>query len=166
MGTFLDHSLKSSEGPDRWLEFFSICGAAFAIIEKCPIPDQFTDLKDVEIARLLSDAEKELEVIDHLKAFGETVRALDLRNLNFKYYLLTLKMKDRRVSFEGFHANEFDKATERYLFFEKQYGDQTTNQIVLVSGDSLKSLKRAYPNYFLDTHEFIGHLSKYLAKFG
>ncbi len=37
MGTFLDHSLKSSEGPDEWLDFFALMSSAFAIIEKTPM---------------------------------------------------------------------------------------------------------------------------------
>lgn len=36
MGTFLEHSLKSSEGPDEWLSFFSLASSAFAILESTP----------------------------------------------------------------------------------------------------------------------------------
>ena len=39
MGTFLNHALKSSEGPSRWLDFFSLAGSAFAYLEKTkPVP--------------------------------------------------------------------------------------------------------------------------------
>lgn len=39
MGTFLDYSLKSSEGPQRWLDFFSMTSSAFAFFEKSePVP--------------------------------------------------------------------------------------------------------------------------------
>jgi hypothetical protein len=31
----------------------------------------------------------------------------------------------------------------------------TRRDVVLVSVDSLEALKKAYPNYFLDTHRFI-----------
>ena len=44
MGTFLDSSLKSNRGPDKWLEFFSVCGAAFALLENSPMPSQFNKL--------------------------------------------------------------------------------------------------------------------------
>lgn len=36
----------------------------------------------------------------------------------------------------------------------------TSVQVVLVSAGSIESLKRAYPNYFLDTHEFLKQLDK------
>lgn len=36
----------------------------------------------------------------------------------------------------------------------------TKRAVVLVSSDSLKSLKKAYPSYFLDTSEFLQALEK------
>ncbi len=33
--------------------------------------------------------------------------------------------------------------------------------IVLVSADTTKELRKAYPNYFLDAREFINTLNKY-----
>ena len=33
--------------------------------------------------------------------------------------------------------------------------------IVLVSADTTKELKKAYPNYFLDAKEFINQLNRY-----
>lgn len=34
--------------------------------------------------------------------------------------------------------------------------------IVLVSAETMKELRKAYPNYFLDTKEFIETLKEYL----
>lgn len=36
MGTFLNEALKSSEGPETWLKYFSLYGAAFAHLEASP----------------------------------------------------------------------------------------------------------------------------------
>ena len=36
-------------------------------------------------------------------------------------------------------------------------------QAVLVAADSLQSLKRAYPNYYLDTGRFVEYLDQLLA---
>ena len=46
---------------------------------------------------------------------------------------------------------EFDKNTEKGEY-----------DVVLVGADSVKDLKRAYPNYFLDTKEFLIYLNKIL----
>ncbi|MGD9732861.1 MAG: hypothetical protein AB7U45_11835 [Desulfamplus sp.] len=166
MGTFLQHPLKSSEGPDEWLEFFSMAGSAFAYLENAPVLYEYKDLTESQITKELIERESKLKLIDQLKAFRETVKAFEQRNLNYKYYLLLLKMNERLVRFEGFRAKELDLATERYLYYEKEFGEQKSNQIVLVSGDSFKSLKKAYPNYFLDTHEFINQLKRLFKEYG
>lgn len=165
MGTFLDTSLKSSEGPEKWLEFFSICGAAFSLLEKCPLPNHFEDLSTENITSSLKQLEDDLDVVNSLKIFGATIQALDAGNLKHKYFLLMLQISKKQVTYEGFSAEQLDKATERYLKYEREFGDQSTDQVVLVSGDSIKALRRAYPNYFLDTHEFVKQLNKYYEKF-
>ena len=57
-----------------------------------------------------------------------------------------------KVLVTGFAANMSQAANLAYTRAEsnKKEGDN----IVLVSVGSLKSLMRAYPNYFLDTHQF------------
>src|SRR5205814_3031408 len=44
MGTFLGQSLKSQQGDDKWLTFFSIVSAAFALEEGCKPGQGFEDL--------------------------------------------------------------------------------------------------------------------------
>ncbi|MCK4827815.1 RelA/SpoT domain-containing protein [bacterium] len=166
MGTFLQHSLKSSEGPEEWLDFFSMAGSAFAFFEDSPLVYEFKDWTANQITKELIRRESKLRLIDQLKAFRQTIKTFEERRYNFKYYLLLLKMKERLVKFEGFKTGELDLATDRYLHYENEFGEQTDNQIVLVSGDSFKSLRRAYPNYFLDTHEFINQLQRLFKKYG
>lgn len=166
MGTFLDHSLKSSEGPEQWLKFFSMTGSAFASLEKSPLLYEYKELSEETIIKELIQREKHLNLIDRLKTFGSTVQAIEKYHKNYKYYLLLLNVKEGSVRFEGFHAGQLDLATEKYMHYEKRLGDQIDEQIVLVSGESFKSLKRAYPNYFLDTHEFIEKLRKLFIKYG
>lgn len=45
-------------------------------------------------------------------------------------------------------------ASADYLDVEKKIAGSTTDA-VLVSVDSMASLRRAYPNYFLDTQRFV-----------
>lgn len=52
VGSFLNQALKSSEGPDEWLDYFRIIGAAFAIVEKCPVEKSFKDMTAKEIIQL------------------------------------------------------------------------------------------------------------------
>ena len=46
-----------------------------------------------------------------------------------------------------------------YELREQKTKNDPNSDVVLVSVGSLKQLKKAYPNYFLDTEEFIKQLS-------
>ncbi len=160
MGLFLDHALKSSEGPELWLECFALAGSAFAYVEKTPILAKHQNMPIEEIIQELMKSEADLDLINRLSAFGSTIKHFEKQSKTFKYYLLRLKPKAGIVIFEGYHSTELEKATNNYLKYERQLEDQKEEQIVLVSGDSFKALRKAYPNYFLDTHEFIKILRK------
>lgn len=69
--------------------------------------------------------------------------ALEDRNMNFKYYPFILRLKENEVEFEGYHPIQLDFSTKRYSDYEKELGEQTDTQVVLVSGDSFKSLRKA-----------------------
>jgi hypothetical protein len=63
----------------------------------------------------------------------------------------------------GFTQRESDKATAKYLEVEKRIREVPGSDAVLVSVDSMESLRRAYPNYFLDTGVFLKVLAEILA---
>ncbi|MBR0995232.1 hypothetical protein JQ580_31435 [Bradyrhizobium japonicum] len=73
-------------------------------------------------------------------------------------------MRNEPVSVTGFKQSESDKATAKYLEVEKKIKEASPNSdAVLVSVDSMNSLRQAYPNYFLDTGVFLGVLQEILA---
>jgi len=55
----------------------------------------------------------------------------------------------------GFATSELATAQERYKEVEQQISSAAGDDVVLVSTSSMGALRRAYPNYFLDTHAFI-----------
>jgi putative GTP pyrophosphokinase len=61
---------------------------------------------------------------------------------------------------QSFAQEHLDAATERYAEVERRIHDGDPSQAVLVSAGSIETLKRAYPNYFLDTREFIRQLGR------
>jgi hypothetical protein len=63
----------------------------------------------------------------------------------FVYQQAATKLDERRYPMA--------KATRDYLNVEKSLTGN--NDAVLVSVESVASLRRAYPNYFLDTHRFV-----------
>lgn len=61
----------------------------------------------------------------------------------------------------AFRSGDLVTATERYLSEEKSLAG-TAGETVLVASDSLDSLRRAFPNYFLDTRTFVEEMDRLL----
>jgi hypothetical protein len=78
------------------------------------------------------------------------------------YYLLRLDPTEHRVTVTGFKFGELERASEEYLEVERSIKGRAGSDAVLVSVESLDSLRRAYPNYFLDTDVFIAAVNRAL----
>lgn len=154
-------SLKSSQGDDEWLMFFRIVSSLFAIKENLPVLDEHKYLDERELMVKCYELSNKLKVIDTLKALRVSVNRLERNNFPQGYYLLNIDIEDKMVYISRFTKNQ--AATNMYLEIEKeieQNVEDTKRAVVLVSSDSLKLLKKAYPSYFLDTSEFLRALEK------
>jgi ppGpp synthetase/RelA/SpoT-type nucleotidyltranferase len=161
VGTFTKQSLKSNQGSVEWLRFFSLMGAMIAQREKTtPIPDtpaEQSKLKS-ELRQLANDlhAQQVLTAYKTALNYSNTVK-------DAKYFLLRLDLENRRVSIKRFTSLQSQEANTAYIEMETQNANNNLIQIVLVSVDSIAALKRAYPNYFLDTERFSELLKEFLA---
>jgi ppGpp synthetase/RelA/SpoT-type nucleotidyltranferase len=154
VGTFVSQALKSSQGEDNWLRFFALMGTAFAIREGTP-PVPGTPNLDELIAELRVHVNN-LDIPRRLRAYGATLGVLEDPDVgDAHYFLLELQPSDDTIKVTGFRANESEKASEAYLGAEKNIAPGSGAEAVLVSVDSIAALRRAYPNYFLDTNNFI-----------
>lgn len=158
VGTFLEHSLKSSEGPEPWLKFFGLASAAFASMEATPpVPGTPTDLRDLR-ARL-SYAAVNLDVATTLSAYTATISFVEQASgKRAHYYLLQLDSAKGNLMIWQYAKHQLLLATEQYLKVEKEIADRPGAQAVLVSAESIAALRRAYPNYYLNTDRFLGYL--------
>lgn len=161
-GTFLQYALKSSQGPEKWLKFFSLAGSAFAHLEKTtPVPG-YENLSEKETYKQVSLAAKELEVRELLAGFNVAANVIEKNKKhgsNF-YHLVVLDPIRRRVEIQAFPRGQLEEANKAYAGVELMIAGGKKLQAVLVSAGSIEKLKRAYPNYFLDTREFIQILNK------
>ncbi|MEQ1621660.1 MAG: hypothetical protein ABL919_09650, partial [Methylococcales bacterium] len=73
---------------------------------------------------------------------------------NAYYFLLLLDFERKNINIRRYAKNQLSEASEIYDRDEQVYKDDKNKDIVLVSALSIKALKKAYPNYFLDTNEF------------
>lgn len=161
VGIFTRQALKSSAGEKEWLRFFELMGTAMAFRENCPIvPNTPTNRK--ELRDELEYYATSLDVEHRLQLYAQTLRIPEKAGQikDAKLFLLELDVQAMRLRITGYKAEEEQKAASDYLAVERTpYG---TRDSVLVSVDSFLALKRAYPNYYLDTHRFIAAMKRAL----
>lgn len=151
-------SLKSSQGPDEWLDFFKIVSSLFAIKEKLPVLEIHKKYTVEELMVMCYKMTMKLNIIDILKGLRVSARQIEINNTG-DYYLINISLKKKHVQIRSFKKKDYALATEIYLKEEKEI-KENENAVVLVAASSIKSLKKAYPSYFLDTSEFISALEK------
>lgn len=154
VGTFLQQSLKASHGPDEWLEFFVLMASAIAALEDAPLVPG-TPPSHTQLIRELKQHARALDVTNMLQAYHATLPLLSVpearRN---KYFLVELRPAEQKVNVRGFREKDLTVATDQYLRVERGLTGPGA-EAVLVSVQSLDALRRAYPNYFLDTQVFL-----------
>jgi hypothetical protein len=81
------------------------------------------------------------------------------------YFLLKLDPLAGVVHVSGYRTDQLPMATKEYTEVERGIAEKTVQYLdaVLVSVDSMASLKRAFPNYFADTRVFLDAVKKALA---
>ena len=155
MGTFLNQPLKASQGSDEWLEFFSLTGDAFARLESCPSVPRYSQYKNSTIYIETTREAERLKVEDQLKAFTVAAHAISKDDQLGHYHLIILDVVRKRVTIESYGRKRLEEANLRYTDLEKKIANGRELQAVLVSAGPIDDLKRAYPNYFLDTQIFL-----------
>ena len=153
--TFTRQALKSSQGEEDWLRFFALMGTAIAIIEGTPpVPGTPSNVDD--LVSELKDAEYRLDAVRKLRAFR--IAPVELDNFpkgKVHFFLMELDFTNNVLSVQGYSSSELSAATQKYLDAEKRLREGSPSDAVLVSVESLSSLRRAYPNYYLDSDLFV-----------
>ena len=161
---FYGQGLKAHQGSPEWKRFFALMGTAMAMEEgykRVPrTPKEWTQL-----TAELRECSQQLEIHKKLRMFGRTlnvVEELNIRNREIKYVLLNLQPQvagnNNRLTLHGYSASGLNSAVERYEELERGGAEA-----VLVSTADMNDLKRAYPNYYMDTHMFLDRLTKYMS---
>ncbi len=149
-------ALKSSQGDDKWIEFFKIVSSLFAIKEGTPILEEHK-LMGCDMRKLMV----KLYTLNANEHFNDTLKALRVSNTiakkeNYKdgYYILNINFLSKRVSIKAFPKENEEQASALYYRSEKS-ADERKNAVVLVSVPKMQQLQEAYQSYFLDTSEFL-----------
>jgi putative GTP pyrophosphokinase len=164
MGTFLGQALKSGQGETQWREFFVKASAALASIEKCPQIPEFKDYSEDDIFSTVAEAESSLRVLEKLQGFTLAADQIIKSQGQGSYHLIILDYANRTVNIKPFPSTRLELATDAYAKVEERTRNGESVQAVLVSAGPIELLRRAYPNYFLDTQDFIRNIQKVIKK--
>lgn len=120
-------------------------------------PDDRATLK-----KELKKAAKELDVVRRLDAYGATLQFVEreMAGKSAHYFLLELNAQSGQLALRTY--SNLAQATDAYGAVERFAEDEPNLDVVLVSVESLALLRRAYPNYFLDTTVFVEALQEAL----
>lgn len=160
MGTFLGQALKSGQGEAEWRGFFTTAGAALAIVEEtAPVPG-FENYDRAAMFSELASTEAKLRVLEKLRGFAIAADRITAQRGQGAYHLIVLDSANRTVSIRPYPVARLEQANIDYAAIEQRTKAGEAIEAVLVSAGPIDTLKKAYPNYFLDTQEFVIQIQK------
>ena len=162
---FTRQAIKSNQGDENWKTFFKLVSSAFAIIEKSP-QIVGTPENEKELYLQIKEKERELQVRKKMSHWTESIKYFDNfeNRKNMYFYLLELDTILERLNISAYTKKQEKEALKAYSQAEKKIYNRNEYDVVLVCADNVQDLKKAYPNYFLDTKEFLRHLDVILNK--
>ncbi len=151
LGTCLSQPLKQSVGSQEYLDIFKKISKIFTGLEN----------RDINSA-LIKEVEKSVETVkllEKLENFNMIAKHLD-DNAQGQYALLKMDFQQEIVEIAQYGKARFEQANKDYLKMELENFKNEPIEIVLISIQDIKKLQTSYPNYFMDTTEFIENLHK------
>jgi len=164
--TIIGQALKMNQGDDSWKEFFRLASASFSHIEKSPVVAEYSGLSKAEVFARVAESERKLQVLaklDGLSRAASTMHMLTEGETAFSY-LIVLDLGFKSVVVRDFSKDQQDNAIKEYARLEKRAADGEAIDPVLVTGESLANLKKAFANYWLDTQLFVKALTKVIGE--
>lgn len=161
VGTFTRQALKSSRGEKDWLRFFALMSSALAMREGVPLVPN-TPHDPNELLQELREYTKKLDVIQRLTAYGQAMSLSEQIEVSKRDALLLELDTAAKELVVRSYPNPL-VAADAYNAIERAIENDPTKDVVLVTVESLTALRRAYPNYFLDTTAFIESVEEAIA---
>ncbi len=163
VGIFTRQSLKSSQWSEEWQQFFRLASNWFALREWQNLIPWLPDAKEW-IRTALKQYMSQLKIEETLAWFSHTLKLVEKISWEEKqkewYILLILDTTAHTIQIKRFSNSEINLATDLYANQEQKNQGSQDKQIVLFSLESAINLKKAYPNYFWDTTDFMKNLSE------
>ena len=159
--SFEGERLKLGQGSHDWQEFFYLTADAFARDEKLPVYD--SKIKDEERLNSVKELCDKLEVIKKLEVYAGVIdhTSHSTSRKENKFFILKLMIKEKQIIITPF--NDQIEAQYAYITLEKEFISDPYVNVLMVKMNSLRNIKKSYPNYFADSTFFLQTLKRILA---
>ncbi|WP_071058663.1 RelA/SpoT domain-containing protein [Pelistega sp. MC2] len=167
LGIIEKSSFKTGEGNEEFKHFFKLVSVLFAHSEKKTVLDRYRDTPIKDIISEIVTLERKLQIFTKLKGLiitGKHITATQPKGVYYYLMQLDTSSDTATLSLIPFSEEQLPFAEKTYRLLEIDNIDNPSIELVLMSVNSFKDVKKAYPNYFLDTQKFIDHLQRLIAK--
>lgn len=157
-GMMRGESFKNGDGNRHWREFFLHASKILEIVEKYASQDgSGVTLSD---AQALCQACEEIirlnqhyDIMNKLEVYVKTVQEAEEHLAQSAYYLVVTDLSHRKVTVRCYPKGKYNDALKDYASLERENLNKDVDQVLVAAG-SIKNLRKAYPNYFLDISKF------------
>lgn len=161
LGLILNSSFKTGKGEEKYKQFFRLCSVAFAYKENTAIHPDYQKYSEHDIHQQLKSITQETQVLSKLKGMNIASKHIEQpKNKNAEYYLIKLDLDNHWLTITPYTKNQIVDAETAYAALEKKVEEGNNWEVVLVSLSDVRDIKKAYPNYFLDTTRFVREIEK------
>jgi putative GTP pyrophosphokinase len=157
--SFEGEKLKIGQGSKDWQEFFYLVADEFASLEKLPVHNNNIIDRIPRINQLL----EKLNITHKISAYA-AVSASEYNKVIAPRGFLVLQLMIEQSQIRIYSFKNQTEAQNVYIDLEKQYINDPSMNILMVKMDSIKQIKKAYPNYFADSKIFLEKLNLILSK--
>jgi len=164
LGIIENASFKTGEGDEKFKQFFKLSSALFSMDEGTPVLNEYQNIQRSAIIQEIKSLEDDLQITRKLKGITLTAKQIETNSKSCKgYYLMKLDTSKNKIFIMSFSSEQLEDAEDMYKTQEKEHKNNKNISIVLIKAQSVKEIKKAYPNYFLDTNQFIEHLTRMMS---
>lgn len=176
VGAILGQHLKGGAGEKKWLAFFRNASYAFACLDQPGLLHRRT-IGVRQVARNLARQMVSLRVEDTFHTYKSVLKETEKAGKRPGYYLLVMNPEQQYLSIKSYSRKQRLEAFKDYFDYERvlplykntnqlslfpEMMNYSGAQVVLVGAEDLQSIRAAYPNYYLNTNEFIENIRSFI----